>query len=245
MVFLVSVLCSFLLAIDWGMGYSKAGEPPAGSMPSEALAQYGALYMGDPEKKTIYLTFDAGYESGSTAKMLDTLKEKGVKTAFFVVGNFIDNNPDLVRRLLEEGHTVLNHTNRHPDMSQISDRDAWLKELNTLAAKFKEVTGRDMPKIYRPPSGKFSERCLKYASEEGYKTVFWSVAYVDWMQDSQPSREAAMSKLTKRIHPGAIILLHNTSGTNAEILGELIDVYREMGYEFGVLEELLEERLGA
>ena len=140
--------------------------------------------------------------------------------------------------MAEEGHTVGNHTNTHPDMSRIADRASFEKELSELEALYEQVVGQPMAKIYRPPQGKYSESNLQMAKELGYKTFFWSLAYVDWMQDQQPSKEEAFSKLLTRIHPGAIVLLHSTSQTNAQILDELLAKWEEMGYQFGQLDEL-------
>ena len=186
----------------------------------------------------IYLTFDAGYENGCTAKILDTLQKHNVKAAFFLVGNYIARNADLVRRMVEEGHTVGNHTMHHPDMSKLKDKEAFAKELQDLEELFLEKTGEALPKYYRPPQGIYSEENLKLAKDLGYKTVFWSLAYVDWKNDSQPSKEEAFAKLLPRIHPGAVALLHSTSETNAQILDELLTKWEEMGYHFGTLDEL-------
>ena len=202
------------------------------------MRKYAAAYLGDTSEKVIYLTFDAGYENGATEKILDTLQKHNVKAAFFLVGNYIERNADLVRRMVEEGHTVGNHTMHHPDMSKISDMQAFSKELRDLEDLFREKTGQELPKYYRPPQGIYSEENLKMAKDLGYKTVFWSLAYVDWKNDSQPTREQAFAKLLPRIHPGAVVLLHSTSETNAEILDELLKKWEEMGYRFGTMEEL-------
>ena len=222
----------------WGLSFRTEGAPPVGNAGSAQLQQYDAAFLGDPGEKVIYLTFDAGYENGSTEKILDTLKKHQVPAAFFLVGNYIEQNADLVRRMAQEGHIVGNHTMHHPDMSKISDQAAFQKELEDLENLYKEVTGQDLPKYYRPPQGNYSEENLKMAKELGYKTVFWSLAYVDWNNDSQPTREQAFSKLIPRIHNGAVVLLHSTSATNAEILDELLTKWKEMGYTFGTVEEL-------
>ena len=141
--------------------------------------------------------------------------------------------------MVNEGHIVGNHTYHHPDMSKISDKASFEKELKDLETLYTQVTGQTMKKYYRPPQGKYSENNLKMAQEMGYKTFFWSLAYVDWYQDKQPSKEEAFQKLLGRIHPGAIVLLHSTSSTNAEILDELLTKWKEMGYTFGTLEELV------
>ena len=235
----VSVFASSALTTgSWGLSFRQEGAPPIGNAGKDQLRQYQAAYIGDVGEKVLYLTFDAGYENGCTAKILDTLKEKQVPAAFFLVGNYIRQSPDLVRRMVAEGHTVGNHTMHHYDMSRLSDKAAFSKELTDLEALYKETVGQELPKFYRPPQGIYSEENLKMAQELGYKTLFWSLAYVDWNNDAQPTREAAFAKLLPRTHNGAVVLLHSTSKTNAEILGELIDKWKAMGYRFGTLEEL-------
>ena len=235
----VSVFASSTLTTgSWGLSFRQEGAPPIGNAGKDQLRQYQAAYIGNVGEKVLYLTFDAGYENGCTAKILDTLKEKQVPAAFFLVGNYIRQSPDLVRRMVAEGHTVGNHTMHHYDMSRLSDKAAFSKELTDLEALYKETVGQELPKYYRPPQGIYSEENLKMAQELGYKTLFWSLAYVDWNNDAQPTREAAFAKLLPRTHNGAVVLLHSTSKTNAEILGELIDKWKAMGYRFGTLEEL-------
>lgn len=238
----VSVFASSALSTgSWGLSFRQEGAPPIGNAGKDQLRQYQAAYIGNVGEKVLYLTFDAGYENGCTAKILDTLKEKQVPAAFFLVGNYIRQSPDLVRRMVAEGHTVGNHTMHHYDMSRLSDKAAFSKELTDLEALYKETVGQELPKYYRPPQGIYSEENLKMAQELGYKTLFWSLAYVDWNNDSQPTREAAFAKLLPRTHNGAVVLLHSTSKTNAEILGELIDKWKEAGYRFGTLEELFSQ----
>ena len=235
----VSVFASSALSTgSWGLSFRQEGAPPIGNAGKDQLRQYQAAYIGNTNEKVLYLTFDAGYENGCTAKILDTLKEKQVPAAFFLVGNYIRQSPDLVRRMVAEGHTVGNHTMHHYDMSRLSDKAAFSKELTDLEALYKETVGQELPKYYRPPQGIYSEENLKMAQELGYKTLFWSLAYVDWNNDAQPTREAAFAKLLPRTHNGAVVLLHSTSKTNAEILGELIDKWKAMGYRFGTLDEL-------
>lgn len=238
----VSVFASSALTTgSWGLSFRQEGAPPIGNAGKDQLRQYQAAYIGNTNEKVLYLTFDAGYENGCTAKILDTLKEKQVPAAFFLVGNYIRQSPDLVRRMVAEGHTVGNHTMHHYDMSRLSDKAAFSKELTDLEALYKETVGQELPKFYRPPQGIYSEENLKMAQELGYKTLFWSLAYVDWNNDSQPTKEAAFAKLLPRTHNGAVVLLHSTSKTNAEILGELIDKWKEAGYRFGTLEELFSQ----
>lgn len=223
---------------DWGLSYQAEGEQPIGNAEQSYLAQYDSYFVGDNTQKCIYLTFDAGYENENTAKILDVLKKQEVPAAFFLVGHYIKENPELVKRMCEEGHIVGNHTATHPNMSKIASLEAFQKELQDNEAYYKEVTGQEMPKFYRPPEGKFSEDNLKNAQSLGYKTIFWSLAYVDWYEDNQPTKEFAFSKLIPRMHNGAIVLLHSTSKTNADILDELITKWKEMGYEFRSLDEL-------
>ena len=223
---------------DWGLSFQTNGQPPAGNVSADELRQWDAYYLGDTGEKTIYLTFDAGYENGCTPAILDALKKHNAPACFFVVGNYIDTAPALVQRMVDEGHIVGNHTLHHPDMSAIASQEAFAAELDGLAEKFTALTGQPMQKFYRPPQGKFSEENLKQAQELGYKTIFWSLAYVDWYTDNQPTEEQAFSKLVPRIHNGAIVLLHSTSETNARILDELLTRWEEQGYSFGRLDEL-------
>lgn len=222
----------------WGLSFRTEGAPPVGTAGSSQLAKYDAAYLGDASQKVIYLTFDAGYENGCTEKILDVLKKHNVPAAFFLVGHYMEKNADLVRRMADEGHTVGNHTMHHPDMSKIADKEAFSKELLELETLYKEITGKDMPKYYRPPQGIYSEENLKMAKELGYKTIFWSLAYVDWNNDSQPTKEQAFSKLLPRIHNGAVVLLHSTSSTNAEILDELLSKWEAAGYHFASIDTL-------
>ena len=223
---------------SWGLSFRTEGAPPIGNAGRDQLKAYDAVYLGDPSEKVLYLTFDAGYENGSTEKILDILKQQQVPAAFFLVGNYLEKNADLVRRMVEEGHIVGNHTMHHYDMSRLTDKAAFARELQDLEIHYKDITGQELPKFYRPPQGIYSEENLQMAKELGYKTVFWSLAYVDWNNDDQPTREEAFSKLLPRTHPGAVVLLHSTSKTNAEILEELIEEWKEEGYSFGTLEEL-------
>lgn len=230
-----------LPAGSWGLSFREDGKPPAGNASKQALREYDAVYLGDEGKKRIYLTFDAGYENGGTAQILDALKKHEAPAAFFLVGNYLEQNPELVRRMVSEGHIVGNHTWHHYDMSRISDPDVFAQELSSVESLYAEVTGEPMQKYYRPPQGIYSEENLRQAKALGYRTVFWSLAYVDWQNDAQPTAEEAFSKLLPRIHNGAVVLLHSTSKTNAEILDELLTKWEAMGYEFGTLDELYEE----
>ena len=198
---------------NWGLGFPSPGQTPVGNA------------SADDEKGCRDMVFFQCFQNGRCA-------------AVFVVGNYLETSPELVKQMIAEGHTVANHTYHHPDMSRISDKAAFEKELTALETLYQSVTGQTMKKYYRPPQGKYSESNLQMAKELGYKTFFWSLAYVDWMQDQQPSKKEAFSKLLTRIHPGAIVLLHSTSQTNAQILDELLAKWEEMGYQFGQLDEL-------
>ena len=221
---------------DWGLSFQSEGAPPVANASQEYLRNFDARYVGDANQKEIYITFDAGFENGNTERILDALKKHGVKATFFLVGNYFETQPELVKRMAEEGHTIGNHTYSHPDMSKIGDIQSFQTELQKNESLYRDILGSEMPKLYRPPQGKFCEENLKMAQQLGYSTVFWSLAYVDWYTDDQPTPEQAFSKLLPRIHPGAVVLLHSTSSTNAEILDELLTKWEETGYSFGDLE---------
>ena len=226
-------------AANWGLSFQEEGQRPVGNATVAELQPYHAYYAQDTNEKIIYLTFDCGYENGNTPAILDALKKHQVSATFFTVGTFLEAEPDLVKRMVAEGHTLGNHTWHHPDMSAISTIDAFSEELSSTADAYRQITGEEMPHYYRPPQGKYSTENLQMAKDLGYSTFFWSLAYVDWYQDNQPSKEEAFAKLLGRIHPGAIVLLHNTSSTNAAILDELLTRWEAMGYHFGTLQELI------
>ncbi len=229
---------------NWGLGFGKSGEKPTGNATVEEMKQYNAYYLASGEEKVLYLTFDCGYENGNTEAILNALKAHNAPATFFAVGHFLESAPELVKRMVADGHTVGNHTYHHPDMSKISDAESFAKEMNDAAALFKEVTGTDMAMYYRPPQGKYSTSNLQMAKDMGYSTFFWSLAYVDWNVDDQPSHEEALEKLMGRVHPGAIVLLHNTSKTNGEILDEVLTKWEEMGYTFRPLSDFTEADTG-
>ena len=232
------LLADTVQAGSWGLSFRTEGQSPIGPANGATLARYDAAYLGNTNEKVLYLTFDAGYENGCTAKILDILQKHNVPAAFFLVGNYLETNPDLVRRMVAEGHTVGNHTMHHPDMSKISDIVEFQKELEDLEALYLKITGQKMEKYYRPPQGLYSEENLKMAQKLGYKTVFWSLAYVDWKNENQPTKDYAFAKLLPRTHNGAVILLHSTSETNATILDELLTKWQEMGYRFAPISQL-------
>lgn len=222
----------------WGLSYQTPGQSPSGPANTQQLQAYDAAYLGDSDRKVLYLTFDAGYENGCTEQILDTLEKHQVPAAFFLVGNYLKTQPDLVRRMVAQGHIVGNHTMHHPDMSKLQTLQSFESELSQLEALYTDVTGEGMPKFYRPPQGVYSEQNLQMAKQLGYKTVFWSVAYADWDNNAQPSAQYAFDKLLPRIHNGAVILLHSTSKTNAQILDELLTRLKAEGYTFESIDQL-------
>lgn len=223
---------------SWGLSFQEKGKRPVGNASVEELKKYNAYFAQDTSEKVLYLTFDAGFENGNTPAILDALKKHNAPATFFAVGNFISDHPDLIKRIVSEGHTIGNHTMTHPDMSRISDISSFQKEMQQVEELYKNVTGKEMKKYYRPPQGIYNIQNLSMAKNLGYSTFFWSLAYVDWIQDQQPSSQEAFDKLLTRIHPGAIVLLHNTSSTNAAILDELLTKWEEMGYHFSSLDKL-------
>ena len=224
---------------NWGLGFGASGTQPTGNASAKELAEYDAFYIGNTDEKTIYLTFDCGYENGNTPAILEALTKHQAPATFFVVGTLLESNPELIKQILAAGNTIGNHTWHHKDMSQISTMESFSEEIQTVEKLYQQITGQEISRFYRPPQGKYSEANLKMAQELGYHTFFWSLAYVDWYQDNQPSHEEAFEKLLGRIHPGAIVLLHSTSSTNAEILDELLTKWEEMGYHFGSLDDLI------
>ena len=225
-------------AENWGLGFGQEGTQPTGNASVEELKKYDAHYVGDSQEKVIYLTFDAGFENGNTQPILDALKKHHVPATFFVVGHYLESAPELVKQMVADGHFVGNHTYHHLDMSSISSKESFEKEMRDVEKKFKEITGTELAHFYRPPQGKCNAENVKMAQEIGYNTIFWSLAYVDWDTEKQPSHAEAFDKLTTRIHPGAIVLLHNTSQTNGEILDGLLTKWEDMGYTFQPLSEL-------
>lgn len=222
--------------------YMNAGKGITPGPPKETskfLPKYDCYYIGDQSEKSIYITFDEGYEKGYTGKILDVLKKHKVKAAFFVVRPYIKGNPDLIRRMEKEGHLVCNHSARHPSMASIVDENKFKKELTDVEAIYKEVTGKEMPKYFRPPMGKYSELSLYYTQRMGYKTIFWSFAYDDWEPYKQPSHAFAINKIMDKTTNGSVLLLHAVSKTNAEILDELLTRFEKQGYKIKTLDDLM------
>jgi Predicted xylanase/chitin deacetylase len=222
---------------EWGVCFPDPGKTPDGEETADYLQKYDAYFAGNGNEKAIYLTFDSGYESGFTESILDTLKTDHVPAAFFVTGNYIKKHPEIINRMVSEGHIVGNHTMTHPDMTTLN-KSGFAKQLTGAEDAYRTATGSEMLKYYRPPCGVYSEANLKLAKDLGYKTIFWSLCYNDYADYRCPSKAEAFSKLLPRIHPGAVILLHSTCKTSAQILDELINRYRDMGYEFKSLNDL-------
>lgn len=224
-------------AISWQWRRNKEHTPPEAYADVKQLSTYGGYYLGNTEEKVVYLTFDNGYENGFTAKILDTLKEKGVKAAFFVTKSYIKKNPDLVKRMKEEGHIVGNHSVTHPKFTEVS-LDQVYEEIKGVETYMEETLGYKLDPYFRPPSGVYNEQVLGILNKMGYKTIVWSMAYKDWLVDEQPGKEAALDHVMTNYHPGMISLLHAVSESNTEALGDIIDGLRGKGYKFATLDEL-------
>ena len=223
-------------SLSWYTMPGEKGVRP--TCPAEApfLKENDAYYLGKDEK-TVYLTFDLGYENENVFTILDVLKKHSAPAAFFVLAHEVENGK-AIDRIINEGHLVCNHTSHHPDMTRISDKEAFKRELASLEDTFKEKTGLEMAKFYRPPQGVYSEQNLVWAKELGYKTVFWSLTWADWDNKNQLPAEKALDKLMSRIHNGAVILLHPISNTNAEMMDEFLTRLEKEGYTFSSLNEL-------
>lgn len=208
---------------------------------SDLLSQYNVYFVDkeayENKEKIIYLTFDAGYENGNISKILDVLKEENVPAAFFLLDNIILKNTDLVKRMTKEGHLVCNHTKRHKNLCSASLEEIQ-KDLSDLEKIYENATGEQMSKYFRFPEGKYSLESVKAVNELGYKTIFWSFGYEDWDNSCQPNKDLSIKKILSNTHCGEVILLHPTSGTNADILPTLINEWRKMGFRFGTLDEL-------
>lgn len=222
----------------WGLKPNKDHQQP--EMPSSisaGLSKCGAYWIGSPNEKAVYLTFDEGYENGYTAKILDTLKANDVKAAFFVTGHYLKTQPDLVKRMVEEGHIVGNHTDTHPSLPDVSEEQI-KKELQTVEASFEKVTGQKGMKYLRPPKGEYSERTLAMTRELGYHNIFWSLALVDWVPMPGGAQESYQSVMDN-LHNGALILLHAVSKDNTEAMDRILKDAKAQGYSFKTLDDLV------
>ncbi|MCI8383914.1 MAG: polysaccharide deacetylase family protein [Clostridia bacterium] len=222
--------------IGWGIKRNSNHEQPdCGSSNRKVLEENKGICLGNKEKKNIYLTFDEGYEAGYTPQLLEILKENNVKATFFITAHYVNTQPDLIKRMIEEGHTIGNHTCRHYSMPELSEEKI-KSEVMELHQVIHEKFGYEM-KYIRPPKGEYSEKTLQTTNQLGYTTVMWSYAYEDWNEDKQPEEEASIKKLLDNLHNGEIILLHGNSKTNTNILDRVIKETKNMGYEFKSLEE--------
>ncbi|MBR4079698.1 MAG: polysaccharide deacetylase family protein [Christensenellaceae bacterium] len=228
---------SYQRCYNWYVMNGTGGQQPVAADDALFKDNYRIAYMGDAAEKKIWLTFDLGYDNGNTELILDALKEKDVEGAFFICGHVVETCPELVKRMAEEGHAVCNHTEHHADLSGLSEEEI-SAEMTELEEKYTALTGRKMDKMMRPPEGKYSESSLEKLNNLGYTPVFWSFAYKDWIDDDQPTEQAAIEKILSNAHPGMVALLHSTSATNAKILPEVIDRLRDKGYAFGTMDEL-------
>lgn len=222
--------------IGWGIKRNDNHEQPdLGSVNKELIDENNDIAMGNAEDKYVYLTFDEGYEAGYTEKILDILKENDVKAAFFITGHYLNSAEELVKRMIDEGHIVGNHTVNHPSMPDIGD-DKLKEEITKLHTAVFEKFGYEMI-YFRPPKGEFSQRTLALTKQLGYTTVMWSFAYDDWDETKQGRESYGKEKILNNIHNGAVILLHSTSKDNANILDEVIKEIKKQGYEFKTLDE--------
>ena len=237
-----TVTPTYAAGTGWYCTRAKNHAQPVADPPLREVESHGGLYIDhahtDPDApdKVVYLTFDAGYENGNVARVLDALKAEGATGAFFILGNLPACHPDLVRRMAAEGHLVCNHTYTHRNLCGAPAGEL-TKELTRLEEACREA-GVEVAKYFRPPEGCFDTALLDEACEAGYRTVFWSFAYADWDNQRQPDPAAANAKILDNLHNGAVILLHPTSATNAAILGETLREMKAMGYRFGSLDEL-------
>lgn len=227
-------------AQSWYCKREKGHIRPCADPNMAYIEEENGFFLGkDPEEKVIYLTFDAGYENGNIARILDTLKAHNAEGAFFILENLIRRNPELVERMKSEGHLVCNHTARHKDMTKLNEAEIEA-ELRALETLYSDTFGASLAPFYRPPEGKFDRKSLSVAKRLGYHTAFWSLAYADWDNDKQPDPEKAKALLCEHLHNGAVILLHPTSKTNADILDALLTEWEKQGYRFGSLLEFTE-----
>ena len=231
---------SSLVGLDdsksWWFRRNTTKTPPT-AQNDICIFDYNAYYLGDTSEKIIYLTFDEGYENGYTAQILDILKANDVKAAFFVTVPYIEQEPELVKRMVEEGHVVGNHSDTHPNMSTLSEADM-AQEINNCNAAFEALTGRPIDPFFRPPAGEYSIRSLTQTNLMGYQTIFWSLAYQDWDVNNQPGKDAAYHSAVDYVHNGAIVLLHAVSQSNTEALDDVLKTLKAEGYQFKSLYDL-------
>lgn len=222
--------------IGWGIKRNDNHEQPdVGSKNREILDKYNGYCLGNKDSKKVYLTFDEGYEAGYTEKILAVLKENDVKATFFITAHYVNTKPELVQKMIDEGHIIGNHTVNHKSMPDL-DNNTIKKEVMDLHTAIYEKYKYEM-KYIRPPKGEYSQRTLAFTNTLGYKTVMWSFAYDDWDENKQGRESYAKEKILNNVHNGAIILLHGNSKDNTNVLDECIKEIKKMGYEFKSLDE--------
>jgi|SRR5690625_3696035 len=231
---------SHLLAASYGWGYKKnaANEIPDIGKYATIIEGYSAFYVDHSGEKNIYLTFDNGYEAGYTEEILNILQREEVPATFFLTGHYVDEEPELIQRMVADGHIIGNHSNKHPDFTKLT-KENMQKELEALEAKVREVSDQDDFIYLRPPRGTFNEQTLAWAEELGYFHIFWSVAFKDWLSDVENGWRYAYEQIMNQVHPGAIILLHTVSADNANALEKVIQDLKKEGYTFKSLDELI------
>ena len=224
----------------WGLKRNKThAQPEVPSSITATLNKYDSYWVGKPDEKVVYLTFDEGYEKGFSGRILDILKANDVKAAFFVTGHYLKSQPDLIKRMSEEEHIVANHTNSHPSMPDISDEQI-KKELQVVEKSYEEITGRKDMKYLRPPKGEYSERTLAVSKDLGYHNIFWSMALVDWIPMKGGPQEAYQGVMDN-LHNGALILLHAVSEDDTEALDRIVKDIKAQGYTFKTLDDLVKK----
>ncbi|KAB8129367.1 delta-lactam-biosynthetic de-N-acetylase [Gracilibacillus oryzae] len=231
-------------AASYGWGYKKATDhqPPEVGKYKAILDKYNSIYLDPSGDKHVYLTFDNGYEAGFTEQILDVLKKENVPATFFLTGHYVEDKPDLVKRMLKEGHIIGNHSDTHRDFTKLSKEE--LKEdIEILTNKLKKVDKDAVVQYVRPPKGTFNEQSLQWANELGYTHVFWSLAFVDWNEGQEKGWEYAYNQVIDQIHPGAIILMHTVSEDNADGLAPIIKELKKQGYKFKSLDDLMLKNL--
>ncbi len=238
--FLLSLAISLSTAPqNWCFKSAGDGTQPQILGGSGLPAEYGAVYLGDPAEKTVYLTFDAGYSNENVVSILDTLKAHDAHATFFILPGIIKYSPEVVERMASDGHSLGNHSYSHGNMANCKDTESLRKELVAMEDYYREHTGRELSKLFRPPEGAFSEQLLASCRELGYACVFWSYAYADWDNGAQPDADATLQKLLSHTHNGMVLLLHPTSATNAAILDRYLTELENQGFSFGKIEDLV------
>ena len=223
-------------AYGWGISKNNQHKVPDVGFYKNEIEGTDSYYVGSEEKK-IYLTFDAGYDNGNIEKIVKILKEYEVPATFFSTGDFLERNPDLVKLIDENGLIIGNHMYSHKDITKISD-EVLKEEITKVEEIFKSITGKEMIKLFRPPKGEFTKEALLKVKNLGYKTFFWSIAYLDWNTKDQKGEDYTYNSVINNLHDGAIILMHSVSDDNVKCLPKIIEKARTLGYTFDSLENI-------